>query len=79
MNDSALAKGPSTGSASTELGGATGKTWAGMNLVGAGQESAQILFDVPAPPETSKSGDGRHPVKDASQRSTINGDALRGK
>ena len=43
----------------TFSGGATGKTWAGMNLVGAGQQSAQILFDVPAPPEPASTGGGR--------------------
>ncbi len=40
-------------------GGATGRTWAGMNLVGAGNESAQILFDVPSGPETATDGGGR--------------------
>lgn len=40
-------------------GGATGRTWAGMNLVGAGTEAAQILFDVPLPPETATDGSGR--------------------
>lgn len=40
-------------------GGATGRTWAGMNLVGAGQEAAQILYDIPGGPETATDGSGR--------------------
>jgi hypothetical protein len=39
-------------------GAATGTTWAGMNLVGAGQQTGQILFDVPAPPEPVRNGSG---------------------
>jgi hypothetical protein len=40
-------------------GGATGRTWAGMNLVGAGQEPAQILYDIPGGPETANDGSDR--------------------
>lgn len=40
-------------------GGATGRTWAGMNLVGAGVEEAEILFDIPQGPETATDGNGR--------------------
>ncbi len=55
----------------TFSGGATGKTWAGMNLVGAGQEAAQILFDVPAPPETSSDRRGRNEVDPPSPHSSL--------
>lgn len=51
-------------------GGASGRTWAGMNLVGAGQESAQIYFDIPAPPETATNGNGR-PGTVSSGRNTL--------
>jgi hypothetical protein len=51
-------------------GAATGKTWAGMNLVGAGVESAQILFDIPLPPQTATNGTGR-PGTDSSGRNTL--------
>lgn len=51
-------------------GAATGKTWAGMNLVGAGQQRGQILFDVPAPPETATERDSTQ-RKNSSLRSTI--------
>jgi hypothetical protein len=51
-------------------GGATGRTWAGMNLVGSGQESAQIYYDVPSGPETATDGSGR-PGTVSSVRSTL--------
>lgn len=51
-------------------GGATGRTWAGMNLVGAGNESAQILFDIPGGPETATTGSGR-PGTVSGARSTL--------
>jgi hypothetical protein len=43
-------------------GGATGKTYAGMNIVGSGNESAQILFDIPQGPETATGNTGRGSV-----------------
>ena len=53
-------------------GGASGTTWAGMNLVGAGQQSAEILFDVPAPPETAYPGnDSSRGVKNVSERNSL--------
>jgi len=51
-------------------GGATGRTWAGMNLVGAGIESAQILFDIPGGPEQATTGAGR-PGTVSGARSTL--------
>lgn len=57
-------------------GAATGTTWAGMNLVGAGQQAAKILFDIPSPPEPARDG-SIESSKNLSENNRVNSGSTR--